>query len=166
MPAYLIIQIRFRADRGAFAPYRDAVGPLAEKFGGRYIVAGGAKVEPLEGTHDGRSLVMFEFPSMDALHGFLELAPLRGRQEVTRGAGRFGRLGGAGLSAGCRFRTCLRGAAPAACGRARRLAGRQHATPLRGDAARSGRRQAIARSRRAATWPLRSPLDPLAAPGV
>ena len=70
MPAYLLIQIQFLADRKAFAPYRDAVGPLAEKFGGRYLVAGGAKVEPLEGTHDGRSLVILEFPSMGALQNF------------------------------------------------------------------------------------------------
>lgn len=70
MPAYLIIQIRLLADRAAFAPYRDAVGPLAQQFGGRYLVAGGVTVEPLEGTHDGRSLVIFEFPSMEELHQF------------------------------------------------------------------------------------------------
>ena len=70
MPAYMIVQIRLHADRATLAPYRDAVGSLSEQFGGRYLVAGGAKVETLEGTHDGRSLVIFEFPSMDALHSF------------------------------------------------------------------------------------------------
>ena len=70
MPAYLIVQIRFTADRSAFAAYRDAVGPLSQQFGGRYLVAGGAKIEVLEGAHDGRSLVTFEFPSMERLHTF------------------------------------------------------------------------------------------------
>lgn len=70
MPAYLIIQIKFTAPKEKFGSYRDAVGPLAAEFGGRYLIAGGAKVDPLEGSHDGRSLVMFEFPSMDALHEF------------------------------------------------------------------------------------------------
>ena len=70
MPAYLMIQIAFKAPRERFTPYRDAVGPLAASFGGRYIVAGGVKVEALEGSHDGRSLVIFEFPSMEALHRF------------------------------------------------------------------------------------------------
>ena len=70
MAAYLIVQIRFTAERAAFAAYRDAVGPLSQRFGGRYLVAGGAKVEALEGTHDGRSLVIFEFSSMEQLHAF------------------------------------------------------------------------------------------------
>jgi uncharacterized protein (DUF1330 family) len=38
-------------------------------YGGRYLVRGG-EVEILEGTHDGRRIVILEFPSMDALHGF------------------------------------------------------------------------------------------------
>jgi uncharacterized protein (DUF1330 family) len=70
MPAYLIIQIKFTAPKERFAAYRDAVGPLAAEFGGRYLVAGAAKVDVLEGSHDGRSVVIFEFPSMDALHAF------------------------------------------------------------------------------------------------
>jgi uncharacterized protein (DUF1330 family) len=71
MPAYLIVQLRFTGgDRTALTPYRTAVGPLAERFGGRYLVAGGAKVETLEGSHDGRSFVMFEFPSMEAIRAF------------------------------------------------------------------------------------------------
>ena len=70
MASYMIVQIRFTSDRALFAQYRDAVGPLAAEFGGRYLVAGGAKVEVLEGEHDGRSFVMFEFPSTQAVHAF------------------------------------------------------------------------------------------------
>ena len=70
MPAYLIVRIRFLSDPEGFKPYRDAVGPLSERFGGRYLVAGGTKVDVLEGSSDGRSLVVFEFPSMERLRAF------------------------------------------------------------------------------------------------
>ena len=68
--------------KGAGAPTAPEVGPLATRFGGRYLVRG-AKLEVLEGSHDGRSLVVFEFPSMQAIHDFwaspeyLELKSMR-----------------------------------------------------------------------------------------
>jgi uncharacterized protein (DUF1330 family) len=43
--------------------------PLIEKHGGKFIVRGGT-VEALEGRHDGRRMVVFEFPSMEALKTF------------------------------------------------------------------------------------------------
>ena len=68
MPAYLVVQIKItRAE--AWPAYRTAVGPLAERFGGRYLVRG-ADVEVLEGSHDGRRLVIFEFPSREAIRSF------------------------------------------------------------------------------------------------
>lgn len=39
------------------------------KFGGK-LVARCAKVEVLEGEHDTRPVVMFEFPTMEAVHEF------------------------------------------------------------------------------------------------
>jgi uncharacterized protein (DUF1330 family) len=69
MPAYMIVQIAI-SDEGRWQKYREAVTPLILKMGGKHIVRGG-KVETLEGRpHDGRRMVMFEFPSMDALHAF------------------------------------------------------------------------------------------------
>ena len=38
-------------------------------FGGKFA-AKGAKVEVLEGEHDTRTVVMFEFPTMEAIHAF------------------------------------------------------------------------------------------------
>ena len=69
MPAYMITQIDITRKEG-WSAYRDAVGPLAQRFGGRYFVAGGVKVQVLEGSHDGRSLVVHEFPSLDTIHSF------------------------------------------------------------------------------------------------
>ncbi len=68
MPAYMVVQINI-TDPDRFAQYRAAVPGVVESFGGRYIVRG-AQVEVLEGSHDGRRLVLFEFPSMDAIKRF------------------------------------------------------------------------------------------------
>jgi uncharacterized protein (DUF1330 family) len=68
MPAYMVVQINV-TDPEKFARYREAVPRVVESSGGRYIVRGGT-VEVLEGTHDGRRLVLFEFPSMEAIRTF------------------------------------------------------------------------------------------------
>lgn len=68
MPAYLVVQINV-TNPEKFARYREVVPRVVEAFGGRYIVRG-ATVEVLEGSHDGRRLVLFEFPSMQAIHAF------------------------------------------------------------------------------------------------
>ena len=68
MPAYMIVQLRV-TDPDRFARYREAVPGVVEAFGGRYIVRG-APVEVLEGSHDGRRFVLFEFPSVEAVKRF------------------------------------------------------------------------------------------------
>jgi uncharacterized protein (DUF1330 family) len=68
MPAYLIVHATI-GDERQFQQYRDAVIPLIARFGGRFVVRG-AEVEVLEGHHDGRPMVIFEFPSMAAIHAF------------------------------------------------------------------------------------------------
>jgi uncharacterized protein (DUF1330 family) len=68
MPAYMVVQINI-TDLDRFAQYRAAVPTVVESFGGRYLTRG-AQVEVLEGNHDGRRLVLFEFPSMDAIKRF------------------------------------------------------------------------------------------------
>ena len=68
MAAYLLVSITV-TDPVRFAAYRDAAPAVIAAHGGRYIVRGG-DVEALEGTHDGRRIVILEFPSMEALHAF------------------------------------------------------------------------------------------------
>ena len=68
MPAYMIVQINV-TDPEKFARYREAVPRVIEASGGRYLVRGGA-VELLEGSYDGRRVVLFEFPSMEAIRSF------------------------------------------------------------------------------------------------
>lgn len=72
MPALFIIQAEVSPDgvlRERYRQYQAGVQPLIEAHGGRFR-ASGVGLEVLEGAHDGRRLIVFEFPSMDALRGF------------------------------------------------------------------------------------------------
>jgi uncharacterized protein (DUF1330 family) len=68
MPAYMIVQSTV-SNGDVYQKYREAVVPLIAQFGGRFIVRG-AKVDVLEGHHDGRRMVIFEFPSLETIHSF------------------------------------------------------------------------------------------------
>ena len=68
MSALLIIQATIE-QRDAYKAYQAAVTPLISSFGGK-LKGSGVGLEVLEGKHDGRRLVVFEFPSMEAIHGF------------------------------------------------------------------------------------------------
>lgn len=68
MTAYFIVQVSI-TDEAQYQKYREAVVPFIAKFGGK-LAARGAKVEVFEGEHDTRPVVMFEFPSMEAIHAF------------------------------------------------------------------------------------------------
>lgn len=68
MAAYMIVQSVIN-DETQYQKYREAVVPLIMKFDGKFAIRGG-KVEVLEGDHDGRRLVAFEFPSVEAIHAF------------------------------------------------------------------------------------------------
>ena len=68
MVAYFVVQATIK-DEPQFQRYREAVVPFIASFGGR-LTARGAKVEVFEGEHDMRPVVMFEFPSMEAIHAF------------------------------------------------------------------------------------------------
>ena len=70
MPAYLIANIEV-IDPAAFDQYRAAVAPLIARFGGRYLVRGGA-VTDVEGALGLKRLVILEFDSMPALRAFYD----------------------------------------------------------------------------------------------
>ena len=77
MPAYLIANIRVK-DPAKFAAYREQVAPMIARFGGRYLIRGGA-VTPVEGEPVFARVVVLEFPTMDALKTFYhspDYAPL------------------------------------------------------------------------------------------
>lgn len=68
MPAYLVIQATVTKPE-QFAEYAKRMPALIEKHGGRYRILGG-DVEILEGNWDYRSLVISEWPSMQAARDF------------------------------------------------------------------------------------------------
>ena len=68
MAALLVIQaVVLQKDQ--YRKYQAAVRPLMEGAGAR-LKASGVGLEVLEGAHDGRRLIVFEFDSMEAIRGF------------------------------------------------------------------------------------------------
>ena len=69
MTAYLIVDVAIR-DPQRYEDYKQKVPALIERHGGEYLVRGGAH-EVLEGTWQPSRLVLFRFPSRDAIKAFL-----------------------------------------------------------------------------------------------
>ena len=63
MAAYLVADLDIH-DRKGFEEYRTGVAATIAKYGGRYLVRGGAHSK-LEGTWEPTRLVILEFPSME-----------------------------------------------------------------------------------------------------
>ena len=63
MPAYVISDIQ-PLDPDAIRAYRDLAEATIAKYGGRYIVRGGA-IDHVEGAWNPTMLVIVEFPTMD-----------------------------------------------------------------------------------------------------
>jgi uncharacterized protein (DUF1330 family) len=83
MAAYMIVQIKITREEG-WPEYRKQVSELFAQNGGRYLVRGGP-VEVLEGSYDGRRLIVFEFPSMEVIRSVWhspECAEVRKLREV------------------------------------------------------------------------------------
>ena len=62
MAAYFIVDVDVTDARG-FEEYRTLVPATVEKYGGRFLVRGGA-VEKLEGEWQPKRVVVLEFPSV------------------------------------------------------------------------------------------------------
>jgi uncharacterized protein (DUF1330 family) len=65
MAAYVIVDLDVK-DHAALEGYRRAVPGTLEKYGGRFLVRGGA-TDVLEGDWHPKRVVLLEFPTMDAL---------------------------------------------------------------------------------------------------
>ncbi len=63
MPAYIIAEVDV-TDPAGFEEYRKLVPPTIQKYGGRYVVRGGA-TKTLEGGWEPKRLVVLEFPSVE-----------------------------------------------------------------------------------------------------
>lgn len=68
MTAYLISRIEV-TDEAQFARYREASIPVAESYGAQYL-ARSDDIDVLDGSDDGRRLVIISFPDMARLKAF------------------------------------------------------------------------------------------------
>ncbi len=89
MPAYVIADITAIKDPEIYAQYRAQVLATVTKYGGRFVVRGGA-VEVLEGDWRPGRIVVLEFPDLAAAkawYGSAEYGPLvKLRQSASTGS--------------------------------------------------------------------------------
>jgi uncharacterized protein (DUF1330 family) len=89
MAVYVILDIEV-IDWDLFPEYRDKVGPVVEKFGGRFLTKGG-EVTPLFGDWDVNRIIIAEFPSKAQMKicvesdEYLALKAIRDKSANTRG---------------------------------------------------------------------------------
>jgi uncharacterized protein (DUF1330 family) len=80
MTAYLIAELEV-TDPAAFEQYRQQVPATIAKYGGRYVVRGGA-VQPLEGNWSPSRVVVLEFPSMEQARRWYDCEEYRGPKAI------------------------------------------------------------------------------------
>jgi uncharacterized protein (DUF1330 family) len=78
MPAYFIVDLDIH-DRAGFSAYVAAVGPVLERFGAKYLVAGpkGDAIEVLEGSWTPRKITLIEFATKDRALEFFRSSEFR-----------------------------------------------------------------------------------------
>ena len=85
MAYYLMIEADV-TDPEQYALYRQAVTPLIERCGGRFLVRGG-EVEVFEGEYNGRRRVVIEFESQQAARAFWHSPEYADVKKLREGAG-------------------------------------------------------------------------------
>jgi uncharacterized protein (DUF1330 family) len=63
MSAYVVVQVDVK-DPSRYEAYKKLVPPSLEKYGGRFVVRGGA-VHTMEGTWAPKRFVLVQFPSVE-----------------------------------------------------------------------------------------------------
>jgi len=86
MPAYVIADVTV-TDSTTMEEYRKQVPATIAKYGGRFLVRGGAH-QALEGDWKPNRLVVLEFPTMDAARRWYDSEEYRGPKALRFKAGR------------------------------------------------------------------------------
>jgi uncharacterized protein (DUF1330 family) len=87
MPAYVIVFIEV-TDPVKYETFKSMAPDAIAAGGGRYLVRGG-EVTAIEGTHDGRRVVLLEFSSIEAAKAFHDTPAYRAAREMRKGAAKF-----------------------------------------------------------------------------
>jgi uncharacterized protein (DUF1330 family) len=75
MPAYVIVEIDI-VDPTGYEEYKELASATVEKYGGKYIVRGGA-AETLEGDWNPKRIVVLQFDSMQRAKDWLNCEEYR-----------------------------------------------------------------------------------------
>ena len=86
MPAYIIADVT-TTDQAAMDEYRKQVPATVAKYGGRFLVRGGAH-ETVEGTWKPSRLVIIEFPSLARAKEWYDCAEYKDPKDLRIKAGR------------------------------------------------------------------------------
>lgn len=86
MPAYVINDMEV-TDPAAFAEYAKLSPPTVARYGGRFLVRGGA-VELLEGDRLPKRLVVIEFPDVERARAWLESPEYAPARRIRQAASR------------------------------------------------------------------------------
>lgn len=87
MPAYIIAQINV-TDQDKYQEYARLAGPANAKYGGKFLVRGGAKTV-LEGKVPYSRIVVTEFPDVEAAKRFYHSVEYQAAREKRLGAADF-----------------------------------------------------------------------------
>jgi uncharacterized protein (DUF1330 family) len=85
MPAYVLVDVTV-TDPATMDEYRKQVPATVAKYGGRFLVRGGAH-QTLEGDWKPNRLVVLEFPSLDAIRRWYDSEEYRGPKALRLKAG-------------------------------------------------------------------------------
>lgn len=95
MPAYVVSLIRI-TDPDQYARYTTIAGPAMVKYGGRFIIRGGAP-QVLEGPPGINRTVVAEFESVEAARRFYDSPEYREARAAREGAAEFSMVVAEGL---------------------------------------------------------------------
>jgi len=87
MPAYIIAQVNV-TDPAKYQEYAKLAGPATQKYGGRFLVRGGAKTT-MEGDIPFSRIVVNEFPDVEAAKKFYNSVEYQAAKQKRIGAADF-----------------------------------------------------------------------------
>ena len=87
MSAYIVVEAEIQ-DWEKFGAYAEAVPPIVARYGGEYLVLGGAS-EVLEGDWGDIRVVLHRWPDGDSARTFWQSPEYRQAKRLREGTGRF-----------------------------------------------------------------------------
>ena len=87
MPGYVIVESAI-LDPARFEEYKRAAAPTVARYGGRYLVRGGA-LSVVEGSWEPRRLVVLEFESVERARQWIQSPEYQAVKPLRLGAAEF-----------------------------------------------------------------------------